>query len=312
MIFEDFLKEYGSILEKNKNDGDNVSAIGKIIADVFLSALCRDVFETFQKDFENNDYENVYSSTIFTNIGILCQKENLLTLEKGRAVFRARIIDSEDLNQGRKGVDNKDGKLSGYNWVNSKEPPVGFSSAGRANIPKSSYFYCASDEITALCEVKPNSNDYISLAEFKCKRKLKIVDLSSKNLDKEHMYETLYMTMLVNHFSVPVKDPEKYRLTQFISDEIRKFGIDGICYKSQFTGSYNYVIFNCSMQNLEFKESRIIRLHSQQLKFIDFSNEKIIQTDSIKDPIPMHIIEEKSQIGEIIGQNRIKTENIDT
>lgn len=305
MIFEDFLKEYSSVLEKSKNNGANFSAIGKTVADVFLSVLCRDVFETFKKDLENNDYENVYSSVVFTNIGILCKKENLSTLKKGQSIFRARIIGSEDLNQGQKGIDNKDGKLSGYNWVNSKEPPIGFSPEGRANIKNSSYFYCAVDEITALSEVKSTTGDYISLAEFKCNRNLKLIDLSNKAFDKENLFEIVYMDMLTSCFSVPVNDLKKYRLTQFISDEIRKFGIDGICYKSQFTDSYNYVIFNCSMQNLKFKESRIIRLHSQQLAFIDFSNSKLIKTDSIKDPLEMHIQKEKEQISDIIEKSRL-------
>ena len=46
---------------------------------------------------------------------------------------RAGEIDEEDLYTQSKGIGFKDGRLNGYDWINSKEPPIGLSPNGRAN-----------------------------------------------------------------------------------------------------------------------------------------------------------------------------------
>ena len=47
-------------------------------------------------------------------------------------------------------------------------------------------------------------------------------------------------------------------MSQYISDFIRKYGYDGICYRSSMTFNKNYTIFNCGENNIEFVESELI------------------------------------------------------
>ena len=105
-----------------------------------------------------------------------------------------------------------------------------------------------------------------------------------------------YQNIIAHHFSVPISDTQEYRLTQFISDEIRKYGVDGICYKSHFTNDENYVIFNCSMDTIKFNNSKILQLHSQQLNFIDFSGCKMISTKAIPNMDKEQIQREKQYL----------------
>lgn len=64
--------------------------------------------------------------------------------------------------------DFKDGILTEF--INEKEfwnPPVKFAKMGRCNEEGESLFYCSSDFITAVLEVKPVTGDFITVANFK-------------------------------------------------------------------------------------------------------------------------------------------------
>lgn len=307
---KEILNKYGIDIEdlkKLKLDISNeVIESGKVIAEKFVPVLWNVLFENFKESIDANNYESAYSSDVFKIILGLCRKENISVLKRGTVVFRARIVDTDDLYSEKKGICIKEGRLNGYNWANSKEPPIGLSPEGRANSKYSSYFYCSEDGNTAASEVKPNINEYVSLAKFKTKRNLKLIELSEKEgLNDFDSKEDFYKQALVRYFSVPVKNAIEYKFTQFISDEIRKCGIDGICYKSYLTNSYNYVIFNCSMNTLGFLESKILRLHSQQLHFVDFSLEKVLSTKCDKNISTEKILKEKLYISSFMEQNRM-------
>lgn len=255
---------------------------GKRMAEIMIPALSSAEFNGFVENLKNKRYREVYTSNVFQAINTLCNGDKIEYVKAGIKVFRARIVkDVEDIYYEKDGIKFDGDVLRGYDWYSSKEPPIGISSEGRANSQYSSYFYCANDPATAASEIKANIGDYISLASFTIKRDLKIIRLEKKNLFDGIAPQECYQIMVANHFSIPVSDSQEYRLTQFISDELRKHGIDGICYKSHFTNDDNYVIFNCSMNNIEFNKSKILRLYSQQLNFIDYSNLKLLRTKTI-------------------------------
>nr|MDC2856090.1 RES family NAD+ phosphorylase [Ningiella sp. W23] len=56
-------------------------------------------------------------------------------------------------------------------------PPKTLASNGRANPFGISYLYVASTENTAVSEVRPHNNEFITIATFKAKEELKLVDL---------------------------------------------------------------------------------------------------------------------------------------
>ena len=270
-------------LEGEKFDfEDQILESGKRLSEIFTHAIASAEFGEFKKDLKDKNYKKVYSSEVFEAISELYKDDNVIYLKKGTKVLRARVVrDSNDIYQEKNGIHFEDEVLRGYDWYNSKEPAVGLSTEGRANSRYSSYFYCANDGPTAASEIKPNIGDYISLASFTINRKLKLIELKERDWFDGKTKKECYYDIIANQFSVPVSDSSEYYLTQFISDELRKQGIDGLCYKSHFTHKNNYVIFNCSMDTISFTNSKIIQLHSQQLNFIDFSGQKMISTKAI-------------------------------
>lgn len=300
---------------------DDIKLASELLGDntlhhsVFTIAF-RVKFDDFEYHIKNDNYHDVYSSEVFQIISTLNSKENICTLKKGTEVFRARIIENiQDLFNEKNGIKFENGILHGYDNINSKEPPIGFASGGRANSQFSSYFYCSENGNTASSEVKPYINDYISLASFKINHSLKLINLSSKQLNNTLTDESIYKYMIATCFSKPIKNAKDYKVTQFIGDEIRKLGVDGICYTSFFTGYKNYVIFNCSSNNLRFLNSRVIRLHSQKLNFADLSLEDILSTTCNDDISPDDILKEKLFILSNMQNNRDREfilENIKT
>lgn len=201
------------------------------------------------------------------------------TIEPGTILYRARKIDFNDGSLYEKGFESKDRAIiSGYDESNSKEPPLGISSAGRNNFPGASYLYCASDEATACMEIKPIISEAISLAEFKVLKPLKAIDLASEKRFSEPLYKNIsipaFFTQLMFRYCQPATKDNDYYLSQLITDIIRKRGYDGVMYKSFFTEKgVNYTIFNCSEDHIKFQNSRVLCTRGANISFVDFNNQ---------------------------------------
>lgn len=276
---------------------DRILESGKKLSEVLTPVMANVHFDAFKENLKKGAFEKVYTSVVFNAITDLCTGTAATVVKAGTKVLRARIIkDLGDIYGARKGIHFDDEVIRGYDWYNSKEPAVGISSEGRANTQYSSYLYCATDGPTAASEIKANIGDYLSLASFTTQRDLRLVRLEINDIFDGKTLQACIQNIIARCFSVPVSDTQEYRLTQFISDEIRKYGVDGICYKSHFTNHDNYVIFNCSMNTIKFVNSKVIRLHSQQLNFIDFSAHKMVSTKAIPELNKDEIQREKHYI----------------
>lgn len=133
------------------------------------------------------------------------------------------------------------------------QPPVFLSQAGRANRHGISFLYLASNEITSISEVRPDPGHYVSFGKFKCNSKLKLIDLRFIDLSKYYKNEDDFSLFklfrgLVAELSHPVISTEKnkYLITQFLSDIIRKLGYDGLIFSSSINHGDNLVIFDPS------------------------------------------------------------------
>ena len=201
-----------------------------------------------------------------------------------KILYRARAISFNWEEMVNSGVQLVNGNLTGYNETNSKEPPLNVSGQGRNNIPGQSYLYLADSEYIACCEIKQTHKFPISLARFKIKKDLKILDLTHWNTETEYyevrdgifvsMREAIYL--LVRQMSDPVYTNSEYKITQLFSDYIRKAGFDGISYRSSFGNGLNYTIFNCFRSNVEFLDSRLIYFYRAVYDFIDVNTGKLI------------------------------------
>lgn len=205
-------------------------------------------------------------------------------IHAGEIYHRARIINTKDYDKQEKGIGiGQDGKLSGYNEENSREPMIGISGAGRNNIAGDSYLYIASDEETACLEVKPIYGSLISLSSFEMSKDMKIIDFSDdksfQRTDTEfyNMSMGIFFTQLMSQFTLPIKDTKKYRITQIISDYLRKTGIDGIMYRSFFSpNGKNITLFNCYHDNIAYQSSKVVLYKYAKHSFWDYNEGKAI------------------------------------
>ena len=210
------------------------------------------------------------------------------TIKTGTILYRARIINSDNIKPHFGLSVSPEGKLSGYDESNSREAPLGYSAEGRNNISGVSYLYLASDVETACAEVKPTVRQLISLAEFEVTRQVQIIDFSdektfeSKSSSEENIsLGSLFAKIMLQYF-VPVVDSAEYRATQIITDHIRKTGIDGVAYKSFYNErGTNYTIFNSNRSRFEFVGSRIVMLQSERRTFLDFNNNDVFNAKTM-------------------------------
>lgn len=132
----------------------------------------------------------------------------------------------------------------------SSVPPLK-ATGGRANRPGVSYLYCATDQYTAVSEVRPHPTDVVSLGQFKTVRQLKLFDFSHPNFLPFYQNEDALkkmipyakMASIYNRASPPSLEG-RYSISQLISDCIRQEGYDGIKFLSTVGDGKNLVIFN--------------------------------------------------------------------
>lgn len=240
-----------------------------------------------------NENTSCYSNDIVKTIDSIVFDTNsekfIKELPSGFKFYRARVINIDDIKSDDKGISYDDKMFYGYNESNSRECPLMYGESGRNNIAGQSYLYVAEDELTACYEIKSGLRQLISLACFETKKNLRIIDFSKdvafESQDKElyGMSLGVFFTRLLFAYSKPVIDKNEYRVTQILSDYLRKTGIDGIAYRSFYTGKANYTIFNCHSKNVEFINSRILTHQFQNSTFWDFNNKKSIKLTDVDD-----------------------------
>ena len=134
---------------------------------------------------------------------------------------------------------------------------------GRANPKGIPYLYLATTKETAMTEVRPWTGSYISLAQFKLLRRLKIIDCSH-NHGNSHIYyfkepstediEKAVWTDIDRAFAAPMINSDNmdgYAATQTIAELFKKAGYDGIAYRSNFgENGHNIALFDIDAAEL--------------------------------------------------------------
>lgn len=236
------------------------------------------------------DYENEIFKIVDEIIVDKEKSQFIKEVPAGTVLYRAREIKLDDYSKPDMGLNVKiaDGKFitEGFNEKNSIECPIGIGSDGRNNIAGMSYLYVAQDVATACAEIKSTLRNLISVAEFEVISPLKIIDFS--NDDKKFSYEIneeyqmsigQFITLLMFQYCQPAVNDMDYKMTQILSDYIRKMGFDGIMYRSFFTMNNNYTIFNCHKSKIAFNNSRIVSHQFVDNVFWDYNNEMSIHTN---------------------------------
>lgn len=140
-------------------------------------------------------------------------------------------------------------KYKGWNAKDSGAPPADKVDNGRANPDHIRYLYLSEDEVTPVYEVRPIIGNTVSVATFKLQRDVRLYDLTIDvhNIENNNVIELprLYNT-IGEMFSRPYNgDTYKYLPTQYIAEEIKNMGFDGLRFKSSLNkNGYNVVLFN--------------------------------------------------------------------
>lgn len=237
------------------------------------------------------DYSNELFRVIDEIVTGTEQQQFIKSIPTGTILYHAREIDVEEYSKAENGLNikivNNEYVTEGFNEKNSIECPLGMGGVGRNNIAGTSYLYVAEDVATACAEIKSTIRSLISVAEFEVKSALKIVDFSTddkkftyKQNDEYQMSLGRFITLLMMQYCQPVSNKDDYRVTQIVSDYIRKMGYDGILYRSFFTMKNNYTIFNCHKNKIAYKNSRILAHQFSDDVFWDFNSQVAIHTEN--------------------------------
>ncbi len=127
---------------------------------------------------------------------------------------------------------------------------------GRVNPRGIPCLYMATNEATAVSEVRPAIGAYVTVAGMKCLRELKLIDCSVL-VKKQFIYfkeperaemEKAVWSDIDRAFSTPADrsdDAAEYAPTQILAELFRSLGYDGVAYKSAFgEDGYNVAFFN--------------------------------------------------------------------
>ena len=150
--------------------------------------------------------------------------------KKGRVLYRGRL--------GYKSYETKiNNKTQRFRYPyfgkDIKNPPCHLSEAMRFNRDGFSYLYLSSDPDTCIAELRLKVGSVCSVAEFRLKKDLRLLNLDNNKTLKEFLI-------------TPVCDDNlyHYKFTRFISDLIKNCDIDGIIYDSVQSKGKCFVVFN--------------------------------------------------------------------
>lgn len=135
------------------------------------------------------------------------------------------------------------------------KPVQNASSEGRANPKGIPYLYLSTDMNTAMAEVRPWVGSYISVAQFKLLKSVRLMNCTSD--DKGTMIylkepepgkrEVAVWKDIDKAFSMPVTSDETtadYAPTQILAELFKNNGVDGIAYRSSLGKGHNRMLFD--------------------------------------------------------------------
>jgi hypothetical protein len=143
-------------------------------------------------------------------------------------------------------------------------PKAEFVGDGRVNPRGIPCLYLASTKEAAMAEVRPWVGSYISLAQFKLMREVKIVDctqdkrqfphwlLSRKQLSAGEREQIVWgdIGYALSRPVTPDEPATEYVPTQVLAEAFRANGYDGIVYKSLLGEGFNIALFDCAVAEL--------------------------------------------------------------
>jgi hypothetical protein len=162
---------------------------------------------------------------------------------------------------------------------------------GRVNPKGIPYLYLATDQKTAISEIRPWVGKYVTLAEFETCKDLTLIDCSRFDIDimnmtardldmlwklrppePEEATRTVWRWIDMS-FSKPVDRDDRggstadYIPTQIIAELFRANGYDGIKYKSLFNGGKNIALYDIGSAKQKNDSAKVIQITKIEIDF---------------------------------------------
>ena len=245
----------------------------------------------------------------------LFRKLEILELKTG-IYYRARKIDKKkDVLEEKNIKLASDGRVYGFNKKNSGVPPIEKCIAGRLNRKYEQVLYLSDDEITCFYEVKPELNEYISLAKFNIIKPIKILDFTpyckedyidffdkkalfefqQKGYNLQQLFFGIQRILVIPDFAA-----NDYKIANeianMIKDVSKEIKVDGIKYKSFYTKGNNIALWN--YDNVIFASNRgeVYNYYKNdplyEAVFISLNTSNIISKKVMFDTLKKDIIKE--------------------
>ena len=162
-------------------------------------------------------------------------------------------------------------------------------SEGRINTKGKAVLYLASDNETAMAEVRPTVGDLMSCGDFVIQKDLRIIDC--RVFEKPGLYfnlnkpgdpmqpddpdalNNLVWSHIDTSFSKPIGSepfPGAYVPTQVLAEFFQEWGFDGVGYKSRLGPGFNLALFDLSCAKME--RCSLFELRSTNHQFIPQSS----------------------------------------
>ena len=218
-------------------------------------------------------------------------------INKGAVFFRARV--------------HKDrGRVKRFALEDLGAPPAEKTPSGRANRKNKPVLYLASDEPTALSEVRAWKGAAVAIAKVHINRPIRVVNLLHLDIPESPFFEglldwRLQLGALFHRFgeelSRPVMPHEEkilYKPSQHLSDLIRHNRFDGIIFPSAMGPGHNLVVFDFTAQ--EILERTYFRVAG-----VNYHYRELNEHEPIYDETPYDFLLHKDETSESIKLTRV-------
>ena len=162
------------------------------------------------------------------------------------------------------------GKPPGEKAVNGRANPIG--------IP---YLYTASDEKTAISEVRPYKGERVTVAKIRIDENLELADLRNprhtispfmlEENDLENLYSEMpFLVTLGEELSKPIIPREaalEYLPSQYLCELVKHIGFDGILYKSSLARGYNIALFHDT--GFEIVDTKTFQIINNEIEYLE-------------------------------------------
>lgn len=171
-------------------------------------------------------------------------------LSEGTAFFRGRVGVQARLEQkSRDPQFGPDFRYLPYTGTHIDRPPLALATEGRFNRARVSIYYLATDQGTAVAELRPHPGHLVSTAKFRLKRDLKVANFASHDirdfLSDSRLEDLRRILSIADVLNVPVQPEHRvlYAVTQLFAYAVRAAGFEGLTFKSSVGSGTNLTCF---------------------------------------------------------------------